>query len=54
MKDGSFPIADCTDVAKAVHAIGRSKKSVATVKRHIIKRARSLNCTGKLPDDWTK
>ena len=54
MKDGSFPIADCTDVGKAVHAMGRSKKSVATVKRHIIKRARSLNCTGKLPDDWTK
>ena len=54
MKDGSFPIADCRDVEKAVHAMGRSKKSVATVKRHIVKRARSLGCTSHLPDTWGK
>ena len=52
MKDGSFPIADCRDVEKAVRAMGRSNKSVETVKKHIRKRARSLGCTSHLPDSW--
>jgi hypothetical protein len=52
MSDGSFPIADCTDVGKAVHAMGRSKHSVETVKAHIKKRAKALGCTKSLPEDW--
>jgi len=52
MKDGSYPIKDCADVGKAVKAIGRGKKSHASIKTHIKKRAKALGCTGKLPDDW--
>jgi hypothetical protein len=52
MPGGRYPIADCTDVTKAVHALGRGKGSHASIKRHIIKRARALGCMDDLPDDW--
>ena len=54
MKDGSYPIKDCRDVTKAVHALGRGKGSHAAIKKHITSRAKTLGCTDKLPDDWRK
>jgi hypothetical protein len=52
MSGGRFPISDCKDVTKAVHALGRAKGDKAAVKRHITKRAKTLNCMDQVPDDW--
>jgi hypothetical protein len=52
MPGGRFPIKDCTDVGKAVHALGRGKGDKAAIKRHILKRARSLDCMDVIPDTW--
>jgi len=43
MPDGSFPIANCSDLRNARQAVGRAKDPEAA-KRHIAKRARELNC----------
>lgn len=51
LPDGSFPIRDRTELAKAILAIGRAKHPQAA-KAHIIKRARALNATDLLPSSW--
>lgn len=51
MPDGSYPIATVTDLENAIAAFGRAKDQ-ASVKRHIIKRAKALGATDKLPDGW--
>lgn len=51
MSDGSYPIANTSDLANAIKAFGRAKNPEAT-KRHIISRARALGATGSLPEDW--
>jgi hypothetical protein len=53
MADGSFPIANVQDLRNAIQAIGRAKDPVAA-RRHIMRRARALNATNLIPDDWTK
>ena len=53
MPDGSFPIADTTDLENAIRAIGRANDPAAA-KRHIMKRARALGAMGMIPADWTK
>jgi hypothetical protein len=46
MPDGSYPIADCEDVANARQAIGRSSASRRpAVRAHINKRAKTLGCS---------
>lgn len=52
LSDGSFPIADCGDVGDAVRSFGRNKGSDKRVKQHIMKRARALGCTEKIPAEW--
>jgi hypothetical protein len=52
MDGGRYPIKDCADVGKAVHALGRGKGDKAAIKAHIKKRAKSLGCMSDLPDDW--
>jgi hypothetical protein len=52
MSDGSYPIKDKADLKKAIKAIGRGKKSHASIKAHIKKRAKALGATNLLPDDW--
>lgn len=45
MPDGSYPIADCTDVANARQAIGRSPANKrSAIRRHIAKRENALSC----------
>jgi len=45
MPDGSYPIADCEDVANARQSIGRSPEGRrSAVQAHINKRARALGC----------
>lgn len=51
MKDGSFPISTRSDLENAVRAFGRAKNKVAA-KRHITQRAKALNATDLLPEDW--
>lgn len=51
LKDGSFPIRNRTDLAKAIRAVGRAKNRAAA-KRHILKRARALHSTDLLPDSY--
>ena len=52
MPGGRFPIKDCTDVGKAVRALGRGKGDKAAIRAHIKKRAKALGCMGNVPDDW--
>ena len=51
MKDGSFPIANCADAEKAIHAQGRASSQAAAVS-HIKKRVRSLSCSGSIFDKY--
>lgn len=52
LPDGSFPIDSVSDLENAVQAYGRAKNKAAA-KRHIIRRAKALGATDKLPDNWT-
>jgi hypothetical protein len=51
MDDGSFPIANKTDLSNAIQAVGRAKNYEAA-RRHIISRARALGAEEMLPKDW--
>jgi hypothetical protein len=51
MPDGSFPIANGSDLDNAIQSVGRAK-DYESAKRHIIRRARALGLTEKLPEDW--
>lgn len=51
MKDGSFPINKAKDVKDAVDDWGRAGAK-PSVKDHIKARAKSIDCTHMLPDDW--
>ncbi len=53
MPDGSFPIASTADLKNAIQAFGRAKNKTA-VKKHIIRRAKSLGKTDLLPEGWSK
>lgn len=56
MKDGSFPIPNTSSLDDAIHAVGRARPNTeshhASVRRHIIKRARALGATNRIPDNW--
>lgn len=51
LPDGSFPIANESDLKNAVQAVGRAA-DYGKAKAHIIARAKALNCTQHLPADW--
>lgn len=51
MPDGSFPIANRTDLANAIRSVGRAD-NYDKAKRHIISRARALGAVSMLPEDW--
>lgn len=51
MPDGSYPIANRTDLENAIQAVGRAK-NYDSVKQHIIRRARALGAMEMLPKDW--
>lgn len=51
LPDGSYPIADMTDLQNAMQAFGRSKPEDRTkVKRHIMKRAKALGAPKEVLD----
>lgn len=51
MNDGSFPIANETDLSNAIQSVGRAANYDAA-RRHIISRARALGRIDMLPEDW--
>jgi hypothetical protein len=51
MPDGSFPIANATDLRNAIQSVGRAK-NYAAAKAHIIRRARALGMLNMLPSEW--
>ena len=53
MPDGSYPIPDATHLKAAIHAVGRGNAPHASIRAHIIKRAKALGLTNLLPDGWT-
>ena len=53
MPDGSFPIANLTDLRNAIQSVGRASNYDAA-RRHIISRARALGAEDMLPKDWKK
>lgn len=46
MKDGSYPIENCSDAENAIKSIGLGKASSAAIKQHIGKRVNALGCKG--------
>lgn len=54
LPDGSFPIRNISDLRNAVRAYGRSKPgSRGAVRKHIMKRARSLSRPDLVPTKWS-
>ena len=51
LPDGSYPIANVSDLENAVKAFGRASDP-EKAKAHIISRAKALNATHLLPADW--
>ena len=51
LPDGSFPIENVTDLHNAIQSVGRSG-NYAKAKAHIIQRAKDLEATNILPEDW--
>lgn len=49
----SYPIADVSDLKKAIRAVGRGKGSHDAIRRHIIKRAKALGQMALIPDNWS-
>jgi len=51
LPDGSFPIANRSDLSNAIMAFGRAKDK-DKAKAHIMKRARELNAEDMIPENW--
>ena len=51
MPDGSFPIENVTDLHNAIQSVGRSG-NYSKAKAHIIQRAKDLEATNILPEEW--
>lgn len=53
LKDGSYPIRNEADLKNAIRAIGRADKAKrASVRRHILKRAKALGVAKLVPEQW--
>ena len=53
LPDGSFPIRNEADLKNAIQAYGRAKPGKkASVRRHIMKRARGLEKADLIPEAW--
>jgi len=54
MPDGSFPIRNIQDLKNAIKAYGRARPgSQGAVRKHIMRRARSLDRVGLVPPKWS-
>ena len=50
--DPSYPIADESDLKKAIHAVGRGNADHDAIRKHIMARAKALNLMSLIPDNW--
>ena len=50
--DASYPIADLSDLKKAIKAVGRGGSDHDKIRAHIIKRAKALKAMSLIPDNW--
>jgi HK97 family phage prohead protease len=50
--DPSYPVADEDDLDKAIKAVGRGGADHDAIRKHIIKRAKALGLSAKIPDSW--
>ena len=48
----SYPINDEDDLKKAIDAVGRGGASHEAIQAYIVKRAKAMNLTSLLPEDW--
>lgn len=51
--DPSYPIGDTEDLGKAIRAVGRGGTGHDKIRAHIIKRAKALGASDKIPDAWS-
>lgn len=55
LKDGSFPIENASDLRRAIKAYGRADEAKqASVRRHIVRRARALGKADLIPQGWSE
>lgn len=54
MDDGSYPIKDVQDLRNAIRAVGRGGANHNAIRQHIMRRARALNASNLIPDNWAK
>lgn len=52
MPDGSYPIKDAEDMDNAIHAVGRGGADHDDIRKYIIGRAKDLDMSDKIPDNW--
>lgn len=52
MKDGSYPIANKSDLRKAIHAVGRGGADHNAIRKHVMARARALGLSSMIPANW--
>jgi hypothetical protein len=52
MDGGAYPIADREDLENAIHAVGRGGADHDAIRRHIEARAKALDATSLIPDNW--
>ena len=52
MKDESYPIADHEDLDRAIRAVGRGGADHDAIRRHIEARAKALDASSEIPDNW--
>lgn len=50
----SYPIGDTEDLAKAIRAVGRGGAGHDKIRAYIIRRAKALGASDKIPDGWSK
>ena len=48
----SYPIGDGDDLDKAIHAVGRGGADHDAIRAYIIRRAKALGQSGKIPENW--
>jgi hypothetical protein len=47
-----YPTPNVAYLKKAIRAVGRGKGDHAVIRRYLIRRARALNASNLIPDNW--
>lgn len=53
MAGGRYPVANKSDLRKAIRAVGRGSGSHDVIRKHIINRAKALGLSGMIPSNWS-